>query len=65
MDAYKVGEEDAGDGSHGPAGIDSLALGIVREDFGVGTDAEWIETIVTGHGALQVLWWGGTWVPVK
>lgn len=51
--ADQVGEQDAGDGSHGPATVDDLGISEVLQGVGVGAQAQGVEAIVTAVSAWQ------------
>lgn len=45
--ADQVGEQDAGDGSHGPAAVDDLGISEVLQGVRVGAQAQRVEAVVT------------------
>ena len=46
-EAEGIGEEDASNGSHGPAAVHQLSLAVVGQELGVATDAKGVEAVVT------------------
>ena len=51
--ADQVGEQDAGDSSHGPAAVDDLGISEVLQGVGVGAQAQGVEAVVTAVCAWQ------------
>lgn len=52
-DAESLGDDDAGDGEHGPASVDHLRDAVLL-DLTVDAEAEGVEAVVTGEGAVEV-----------
>lgn len=58
-------EQDPGDGRHCDAAVDELRVREPLEDLRVGAEAERVEAVVAGEGAIEVGRGGVSWRSVK
>ena len=52
-DVERLGDDNAGDGKHGPASVDHLSRAVLG-NLAVNAEAEGVETVVTGEGTVEV-----------